>query len=198
MTDTATAEQDETRPTWSVIAAGFAGTIAHDSFSRGDLAELRRMDPDNPDATAFWRLLARHELLGNEMLESKWALILHGIALMTRTGSPDTGNVAAHNPGIPVGRALFLGGSDVRQQGFYSETRLNRLLTARGPVLRILLRRTFRMLATTGRSFDWREMAVFILNDGYDEHAADTARRRIARSYYQAERRSASETAENN
>ena len=198
MTDTATAGREETRPTWSAIAAGFAGTIAHGSFSRGDLAELRRMDPDNPDAAAFWRLLARHELLGNETLESKWALILHGIALMTRAGGTDAGARPAHNPGTPVGRALFLGGANVRQQGFYSETRLNRLLTARGPVLRILLRRTFRMLAAADQSFDWREMATFILNDGCDEHATDQIRRRIARTYYQAERLSAQEEADIN
>lgn len=198
MTDTATAGWNETRQPWSAIAAGFAGTVAHDSFSRGDLAELRRLDPDNPDATAFWRLLARHELLGNETLESKWALILHGIALMTRSGGSDAGTRPAHNPGTSVGRALFLGGADTRQQGFYSEARLNRLLTARGPVLRTLLRRTFRMLAAAGQSFDWREMATFILNDGYDEHATDQVRRHIARTYYQAERLSAQDKADNN
>ena len=198
MTDTTTAKPGEGRPTWGAIAASFAGTIAHDSFSRGELAELRRMDPDMPDAAAFWRLLAGHELLGNETLESKWALILHGIALMTRAGGSDADMRPAHNPGTPVGRALFLGGTDVRQEGFYSEMRLNRLLTARGPVLRTLLRRTFRMLATADQSFDWREMAAFILNDGYDERGADQVRRRIVRAYYQAERRSAQETAENN
>ena len=57
-------------------------------------------------------------------------------------------------------------------------------------MLRILLTRMFRMLAAAGVSFNWREMARFILNDGYDEDAAEESRRRIARDYYQAERRS--------
>jgi hypothetical protein len=48
----------------------------------------------------------------------------------------------------------------------------------------------FRMLASNGVTFNWREMAQFILNEGYDEEAAERARRRIARDYYTAERRS--------
>ena len=58
-------------------------------------------------------------------------------------------------------------------------------------MLRILLARMFRMMASADVSLNWREMASFILNDGYDEDAAEQSRRRIARSYYDAERRSA-------
>ena len=47
------------------------------------------------------------------------------------------------------------------------------------------------MLASADVTFNWREMANFILADEYDEEAAEGARRRIARDYYQAERRSA-------
>ena len=75
------------------------------------------------------------------------------------------------------------------QTGSYSETRFNRLLTARGPMLRILLARMFRMMGAAGVSFNWREMASFVLNEGYDDKAAEQSRRRIARDYYQAERR---------
>ena len=153
---------------------------------RRDLAELRRMDPDAPDAAAFWRLLAQHELLGNPVVESKWALILNGIALMTNTAE----SRSAHAGNMPVGRALYLGGEDSRGSGFFSEQRLNRLLTARGPMMRTLLARMFRMMGT-GRPFDWREMARLILYDGYREDRAEDARRNIARAYYAAERRSA-------
>ena len=75
-----------------------------------------------------------------------------------------------------------------RSSAFYSESRLNRLLTARGPILRTLLARLFRMMAAAGQPFNWREMASFILNEGYNEEAAEQARRRIAREYYRAER----------
>jgi CRISPR type I-E-associated protein CasB/Cse2 len=173
------------------IAVGFADQIAHAEFRRGDLADLRRMDPDEPDAAVFWRLLAQQDLLGDPAVESRWALILHGIALMTPTSSGDGVAHTAHNGNIPVGWALFLGGEVRRVKGLYSETRFNRLLTARGPMLRTLLARMFRMLAAANVSFNWREMAQFILNEGDDEEAAEQARRRMARAYYQAERRSA-------
>ena len=170
---------------WGEIATRFAFTVARDDFHRGDLAELRRMDPDAPDAAVFWRLLAEQELLGSPAIESRWALVLHGIALMTNTAQKRS----AHSAGMPVGRALYLGGEESRESAFYSETRLNRLLTARGPMLRTLLARMFRMIGDR-RPFDWREMARLILNDGYNEERAENARRGIARAYYSAERRS--------
>ena len=57
-------------------------------------------------------------------------------------------------------------------------------------MLCVLLARMFRMLAAAEVSFNWREMAAFILNEGYDDDQAEESRRRIARAYYQAERRS--------
>ena len=44
--------------TWAGIAYGFAAQVASREFRRGDLAHLRRMDPDAPDAAAYWRLMA--------------------------------------------------------------------------------------------------------------------------------------------
>ena len=195
VTPSETQKTDSERQSWGVIAAGFARQMADESFRRGDLAELRRMDPDVPDAAVFWRLMASRNLLGNLAVEAKWALILHGIALMT----PTTGgkNGTAHNGIMPVGRALFLGGEvERRESGYYSESRLNRLLTARGPILRTLLARLFRMLAAANQPFNWSEMARFILNDDYNEEQAEDIRRGIARAYYQAEYHSAQSTGE--
>lgn len=172
-------------PSYGDTAARLAAALAREDFPRGDLAALRRMDPDAPDAAVFWRLLAQHQLPDNPAVESKWALILHGVALMTDTSQ----NRSAHSATTPVGRALFLGDEEHREKGFFSETRLNRLLTARGPMLRTLLTRMFRMIGTT-RPFDWREMARLILYDGYRHDRAENARRGIARAYYAAERRS--------
>lgn len=183
----------EDRPkTWGETAFDLAKELASPAFPRGDLAELRRMDPNTPDdEAAFWRLLARNDLLGNPVLERKWALILHGIALMTRTAGNDIPSRSAHDGHMSVGRALYLGGDAVRTQAFYSETRFNRLLTARGPMLRTLLARMFRMMAAADVSFDWIEMARFIQYEGSFEESAEGTRRRIAREYYRAERRSA-------
>ena len=167
---------------WSDMAFRFAGQIAalpeHD---RGGFAGLRRMNPDEPDTAAFWRLMAGEDLLGNPAIERKWGLIMHGMALMTRTGGDDVSSRSCHDGRVPVGRALYENG--------YSETRFNRLLTARDDMLRVLLSRMFRMMAAEQVSFDWREMAAFILNDGFNEERAEEGRRRLAREYYRAERR---------
>ena len=182
---------ENTQP-WPERAVSMAGTIGqYAEHRRGDLAELRRMDPDEPDAAVFWRLMAQYDLLDvGEAVERKWALIIHGIALMTPTNSGEGNRSSAHDGYIPVGRALFLGGESQRATAFYSEVRLNRLLTAGGPMLRILLARMFRMLTASGVPFNWREMAQFILSEGHNEDAAERRRRRIAREYYRAERRS--------
>ena len=183
--------QDAERKNWGDTAFALAAEIAGRSFSPGDRAELRRMDSDSPGPAVFWRLMAEHDLLGNLTLERKWALILHGIALMTPRNYGDGVQQSAHDGSTPVGRALFLGGEAQREKGYYSESRLNRLLTARGDMFRTLLARTFRTLASVGVSFNWREMSQLILSDGYNEETAERARRRIASEYYLAERRSA-------
>ena len=177
---------------WSDIAADFAYQMTLPIFNRGDLAGLRRMDPDAHEAAVFWRLMASRDLLRdpgvNPVIEQKWALILHGIALMTTTGLGGPGIGSAHAGNMPVGRALYLGGETSRTSAFYSDIRLNRLLTARGPMLRTLLARMFRTLATVGQPFNWREMTRFIRNMDYREDLAENSRRGIARAYYRAER----------
>lgn len=183
---------------WGDIAVGFTRQMTLPNFSRGDLAGLRRMDPDEPGTTAaYWRLMAEKNLLGSPTVELKWALILHGIALMTPRAAEDGDSRTAHDGYMPVGRALFLGGdANRRERGYYSESRLNRLLTARGPMLRALLARMFRMMTAADQPFNWREMARFILNEDYDEDRFEMARRRIASEYYQAERRGAQSESE--
>ena len=193
MTEALSSElQSEDSLPWPERAVRIGGTIAqYAEHRRGDLAELRRMDPDEPNAAAFWRLMAQYDLLNSsEAVERKWSLIIHGMALMTPTNGGEGNTNAAHNGSTPVGRALYLGGESQRSAAFYSDARLNRLLTSGGPMLRALLARMFRMLAANGVTFNWREMAQFILNEGYDEDAAEQNRRRIAREYYRAERRS--------
>ena len=183
--------------TWGDIATRFAWQMAKEGFRRGDLAELRRMDPDSIDSPVLMGLLAQEDLFGSPEVEKKWALILHGIALMTPKGGGDGEPRMAYDGQMPVGRALYLGGETTRKQGFYSETRLKRLLTSRGGMTRTLLARAFRMLAAENVTFSWREMANFIRNDGYNEEAAERHRRRIAREYFQAQYRSQPDTTGN-
>ena len=184
----ASAQSNQPR-SWGEIVARFAAAMGRDDFRRGDLAELRRMDPDAPDAAVFWQLLAEENLEVSPAIEVKWALILHGIALMTPTAGRTGSQRSAHDGNTSIGWALFFADDEQRTRPFYSNTRLNRLLTARGPMLRTLLARMFRMMGDR-RPFNWREMARLILNDGYNDEWAEDARHGIARAYYQAERRS--------
>ncbi|MCY3628171.1 MAG: type I-E CRISPR-associated protein Cse2/CasB [Gammaproteobacteria bacterium] len=161
------------------VIQGLVETIEDKEFDRGDRSRLRRMDPDNPDTAAFWRLLVRAGMPENPDI-SKWGLIIHGMALMSH------GAELAHNPRISVGRALYQGGG--KRVPFYSEKRLSTLLAARGPTLHRLLARLFRMLSAEGCAFNWFEMTRFILYEGYDEGGADQIRVEIAREYYRAER----------
>ena len=166
-------------------------SIESPEMTTGENASLRRMDPANPNSAAFWKLMSQRGMPRKAGLE-KWALIMHGIALMAH------GAGIAHRPQTRVGRALYLGGeTQPGERGFYSEERLATLLVARGPALHSLLARLFRMLANEGSAFNWREMAWFILNEGYNEEEADKSRIEIARAYYRAERRSSQSSSEN-
>ena len=170
---------------WNVEATilDIAERIASPNFRRGDLAELRRMAPDTHNAPVFWQIMAKYGLPTNDLSVGKWSLIMHGMALMSPVAHDNT----------EVGKALFQGGSETRTTGFYSELRLNRLLAARGSILRALLVQMFRMMKSAKQPFDWHEMADFILNDGVNETRAEEIRRNISRyyysAYYQAERR---------
>ena len=185
----ATPEQSAELQSWGSIAVRFAGEMARvDSephrnrlnLHRGDLANLRRMDLDDPDPVVI-RMMTSQDTLAewvtNNVIYRKWSLILHGIALMTPRSA--IGGGSAHDGNTPVGRALY--------QMEYSESRLNRLLTAREEMLHTLLSRMFRMAAANDQKFSWSEMARFIRNSDYNEIRAEQGRRRIASYYYRAQ-----------
>lgn len=189
--------QPETEPSSSPIPPNFYDVITNiieaieaKEMTTGEKASLRRMDPSNPNSAVFWKLISQRGMSRNPDIK-KWGLITHGIALMSHTAG------LAHNSRKPVGRVLYEGNQDRPRTAFYSEDRLATLLAAREPTLHRLLARLFRMLASKGCTFNWREMAWFILNDDeYNEERADEARIKIARAYYQAEYRSAQSTGE--
>lgn len=181
------AAESESRP----IPANFRDVITNiteaieaKEMTTGEKASLRRMDPSNPDSAVFWKLINQQGMPRNLDVK-KWGLITNGIALMAHTAG------LAHNPRHPVGQTLYEGNGDRTARAFYSDDRLATLLAARGPTLHRLLGRLFRMLANERCSFNWREMAWFILNEGCNEAEADKARIGIARAYYRAERRHA-------
>ena len=189
-TGTTTTTPTEQRESWPDTAARLAGIIAHyPVHNRGDLAQLRRMDPEEPDAPAFWRLTNQHRLGMSTDSERRWALILQSIALLT----PNTNNAArvlsAHDPRTPVGRALFQGGDPQRTQALCHEQRLEQLLSSRRKDFRRNLMNLVRMMAQQGTQMDFREMARLVLDEDRDPEAHRRRLNRIPRDYYRAEHR---------
>ncbi len=168
----------------SEVTIRIARHVASVGFSRADLAGLRRMDPEYPNAAAFWRLTAEYDVLRGEDSECRWGLICYGIALMTKTARGDPLDRSAHVPGMPVGCALFTGGDPNGGTAFYRDLRLNQLLTAHGSAQRTQIARMLRVMSTVEQRFDWRQMSQFILSDG---DIGERVRRTIARDYYRAE-----------
>lgn len=170
--DAIPAEAQAAAPSAGSTVAKAAAMLGSEGFPRGDLAAIRRLDPDHPSAPAFWRLLVRavpEERRRGRDNERRWALIIHGMALM----------VPHHHEATPVGRALFMAG--------YSEARLGRLLDARGAQFGALVPRLCRQMAHKAQPFDWRELGRLILAAERDEARAEDIRLAIARAYYSAE-----------
>ncbi len=160
-------------------SAALAAILAAPQFPESDLATLRRMDPDIPSDLVFLRLMSTNGLLRNwspaasASWESRWGLILHGLAVMTRERR------AAHDPDLPFGAALMRAG--------YDENRLNRLLRARGVTLRTLLMQSWQFMARKGISFDWSTVTTLILAEDHNPERLERARQEIARDYYRAD-----------
>jgi len=142
----------------------------------GDRATLARMDPDalRPHEIAA---LSRALLAAGLQPEAwrpetwpRWALVAHGMAL------------AGHDDAGRLGRQLAQAG--------VAESRVTKLLTARGEAFRQLLPRVLRLLASKGVQPNWFELGELVLKE--DSHAHDDIQRaeqlrmRIAGPYFSA------------
>ncbi len=137
----------------------------------GDLAALRRLDPDRPDAGAFFRLMA---LAPGDPLDGpgdrfrRWGLVVW---------------MLAQTPGRRSDQGL---GDTLAEAGF-SEVRMNRLLAARGDGFRAQARRMLRFLAHKAGAVPYRELGMLILCEGRNEDWAESLRLKIARDYWRSE-----------
>lgn len=142
----------------------------------GDRAALARLAPDalRPHEIAA---LSRALLSAGLQPETwraetwpRWALIAHGMALAGHDG---------------VGRL----GRQLAQAGV-AESRVTRLLTARGDAFRQLLPRVLRLLASKGVQPNWFELGELILKEDSierdDASRAEQLRMRIAGPYFSA------------
>ncbi len=123
-----------------------AGALAR--LDPGDLARLRRMDPEGPGEAAFWQLVTELDL---PCTPARWLFPVRLMALLTPRGDPRAGKRPAHDGARALGVALAEAG--------FSETRLLRLME-RAPETRAeALERMVRFLAARGSGeFDCREL----------------------------------------
>lgn len=148
-----------------------AGFLSRDQYSggisKGDLAELRRIDPEEPFTPALWKILfefvPNHDRL-REIDERRWAVLL--MAMGTCAG--------LHDPSEPFGAALAAAG--------WSELRFVRLMEADGDNLVKHLRRLSQYLGSKDQRADWSDAAwLLFVQDG---EKATEIRQNIARDYY--------------
>jgi len=152
-------------------ASRFAGD-AH-GLDNGERAALARLDPDGElrphQIAALSRALIYADLEPDTWKPEtwqRWALIAHGMAL------------AGHDASQRLGQQLSK--ADV------SESRVTKLLTARGDAFRQLLPRLLRLLASKGVAPNWHELGGLILNQDQEEKA-EVIRLKIAGRYFSAE-----------
>lgn len=140
----------------------------------GEVADLRRLSPDDPGGPAFWRIWAgilvpegqipdRGE--ARDRGERRWAAILGAMARLR----------SLHDFKRPLGRSLA--------EANVSELRLVRLLRSRDDALLDGIRILAQTLAAKSVPTNPTDIAWLVLTDGTG--GAETTRRRIARDYYQ-------------
>jgi CRISPR system Cascade subunit CasB len=162
-----------TAPTVASLVQRLAGLLQRSpALTRGDLADLRRMDPRRP-AAAFFKLegLVLDEVLPGDAarrgdLEARWAAVVLGLAQL--------GDL--HAPQARLGVALAEAG--------FSELRFARLLQADDERLLDELPALARFLAAKGVPADWSAAARLALSAGRRDE--DEIRRHLARDYYGA------------
>lgn len=167
---TETAVVDETRRgSRRTLIARLAAVVDHD-LSPGDLADLRRMRPDEFWPPAFWKLCSEYlsDFLpggaARDEAERRWAAVLGALAHLR----------GLHRPDRPLGRALAESG--------LSELRLLRLLRARDAALYDVARGVVHYLAQKAEPADLGQLADLLLDQDGDR--AEAVRRRIARDFY--------------
>lgn len=172
--DTPVADANGTAPARGSPYGALAAHVRH--AGPGDRAALARMDPDalRPHEIAA---LSRALLSAGLQPETwrpetwpRWALIAHGMAL------------AGHDGAGRLGRQLAQAG--------VAESRVTKLLTARGEAFRQLLPRVLRLLASKGVQPNWFELGELVLKEGSsapdDAQRAEQVRMRIAGPYFSA------------
>lgn len=151
----------------AAVARGLSEKPERGGFGTGEVAQLRRAERDGDYQPAFWRTMARwHDPTKLQQRELRlWGLILSGMARMAPR---------PHARGLHPGRVF--------SQIGLAESRLLRLLHARGTAFDSAVQSTCRYLAAKGAVLDWVTFAGFILAN--KDESREQARRTMAAHYY--------------
>lgn len=139
-------------------------------LSTGEVAELRRISPEEPFTPALWRLLLMFDLddssygINQELWERRWATLLMGMAH----------NTGLHNYSTPFGQALAEAG--------WSELRFVQLMRAKGETLEKHLRRVAQFLGSKQQEANWTDVAWLLFFQTGD--TGDKVRLNISRDFY--------------
>ncbi|NBC26643.1 MAG: type I-E CRISPR-associated protein Cse2/CasB [Bacteroidetes bacterium] len=142
------------------------------ALSTGDLAELRRISPDQPFTPALWRILLMFDLnespgwISQEQWERRWATLLMVMAH----------NIGLHNYRVSFGQALANAG--------WSELRFVQLMKSNGETLEKHLRRVAQFLAGKNQEADWSDAARLLFTQSGE--SGEKIRLSISRNYYSA------------
>lgn len=151
---------------WRKVVGAIAWHMEREDYPAGQLASLRRLQPDRPDGAAFWLLVNEHApfALDSERAERALAITINGMAI----AHPFHRSPERRSLGFAMAEAEI------------SEARLLRLLRTNAAALPGEVRRLARLMAAKGDAgrFDWFD--VFAL--AYWPN--DAIRRRIAKDYY--------------
>lgn len=151
----------------------FRGDTA--ALDKGEQAALARLDPEAPrphQVGALARALVLAGIAPDDWQPAtwqRWALLAHGMALAGHDGSDRLGTQLA--------------------RAEVSESRVTRLLTARGDAFRQQVPRLLRLMASRGIAPNWLEFGALILATDREEPNAERLRLRIAGNYYSAAHR---------
>lgn len=141
-----------------------------EGLDRGDLAALRRLDPNRVNAPVFWRLLARHAEQELDHIDrhpervSRWAAGLRAAVELE----------GLHDSQRSLGRALAEAG--------YADQRFERLLRADEPGLWDELRSAARYLGVKGQRANAEQLIRLAVE--VDTAQAERLRRVLAADYY--------------
>jgi hypothetical protein len=166
--EAANATANETDQKGFGLVEAFAGAVRalESADRRGDLASLRRLNTGAPDAAAFFRIVVRIAPEAGPTAVHRYARFLQILALKPAALASGSFGAAMAAAGV-------------------SESRAQKLLTARGSALAKQLRLIARRLANEG-TLPYRQIGDLLLIEDEESGRAETVRLRIARDYWRA------------